>query len=291
MPVNKNALLRYRILDQLISSRYLTNEELFEELNFQLDELGQPPVSIDTLNGDINDLKIIFEAPICYKRRSYGGSSTGYYYADPDFRLFNVYLNKEELEVLTFANNLLDLQNHIPVIREAQKILKKIYFTVSNEKMNDELIGESEIIQISGEEWIEQILDSILHKTPISIVYSETSERKNNKDIISPYKIFKKGIVWFLIGKSMISESLIRIPLRDLKVYEKKIGVSFQEPNPDEIAQILKKDLEQKMVTKHSKKVNSRPPLKSPQMVKLSEKNRPQENSNSNNRPEDMTLL
>ncbi len=99
MPVNKNALFRYRVLDSLFRHRRgYTIDQLVDIVSEKLNEaFGLGPVSKRTIYYDMNIMKSLpprgFNAPI----RSYRGY---YRYADPHFSIFPARLSYDEVNVL-----------------------------------------------------------------------------------------------------------------------------------------------------------------------------------------------
>jgi len=106
MPVNKNALFRYRVLDKLFRHRRgYTMDELVELVSEHLaEEFGIASVSRRTLYYDINVMKSLpprgFNAPVINRNGRYK-------YADPEFTIFPVYLTREDVESLMMLYNAL----------------------------------------------------------------------------------------------------------------------------------------------------------------------------------------
>ena len=79
MPANKNALLRYKVLDDCLKrrGRYWSLEDLMEKVGAALCEDGGPAsVSKRTIQEDIKNLRLNYNAPIDTE------PNRGYYYSD-----------------------------------------------------------------------------------------------------------------------------------------------------------------------------------------------------------------
>ena len=87
MPTNKNALLRYQILDRCFSSKV---RYCLEELKDVLEEKLGYSVSKRTIRYDIENMR----------NSPYDGKKCYYHYSDPEFSIFNVGLTNEELDKL-----------------------------------------------------------------------------------------------------------------------------------------------------------------------------------------------
>lgn len=63
MPSNKNAVVRYKILDELLSNkhRYYTRKELHEICNKKLVEKGYPEVTKRTIELDLHNIEAEFD--------------------------------------------------------------------------------------------------------------------------------------------------------------------------------------------------------------------------------------
>ena len=99
MPVNKNANLRYRILDECLGNRtrHYTNDELLEALNDKIAEHGFSPIGRTQYYKDLNFMKS--EAGWSIELETYRyGKKVRLRYADPDFSIKNSPLNNNEKE-------------------------------------------------------------------------------------------------------------------------------------------------------------------------------------------------
>ena len=95
MPINKNALLRYQILDRCFSDRHRRYEieDLVDKVNDALLDMYGKTVSLRQIRADITYMRdrVSYNAPIvaCY-----------YTYEDPDFTIFSNELSVEEVKNL-----------------------------------------------------------------------------------------------------------------------------------------------------------------------------------------------
>lgn len=96
MPVNKNALARYIIIDKCIrdnTNRYPSRDYLKRKV---AEKIGGD-ISDSTIDKDIKALKEEQQAPIKFDR-----SRNGYYYADSNYSFRNT-INDEDLWIMEFA--------------------------------------------------------------------------------------------------------------------------------------------------------------------------------------------
>ena len=92
MPTNKNAQLRYKILDRCFSNfkHKYTIDELVDEVNESLSDLTGQIISLRQIRDDIKYMRdrVSYDAPI--KAYPFGSGRQCYYrYEDPNFTIFD----------------------------------------------------------------------------------------------------------------------------------------------------------------------------------------------------------
>ena len=104
MPVNKNALIRYKTIDRCLRNRYRrwTLEDLVEACSDALYEMEgiTRGVSVRTIQGDIQIMrsdKLGYEAPIEVYDNKY------YRYEDPDYSITDSPINEDTCELVLKA--------------------------------------------------------------------------------------------------------------------------------------------------------------------------------------------
>ena len=102
MPTNKNAQLRYQVLDRCFSDfhRKYEIEDLLDKVNEALYDLYGTEVSIRQIRDDIKYMRdrVTYNAPI--KAYQYDGKKCYYRYEDRSFTIFNNELSTEEVATL-----------------------------------------------------------------------------------------------------------------------------------------------------------------------------------------------
>ena len=97
MSANKNAQLRYRILDRCLKdfSRMYGIDDLTDAVNESFLDLYGTAISTRTIRKDLTDLqdRMSFNAPIKMYRNT--DNSCYYRYTDPDFELFSDNIDDE----------------------------------------------------------------------------------------------------------------------------------------------------------------------------------------------------
>src|SRR5690606_15976144 len=105
MPVNKYALLRYRIIDKCLRNKlkhYPSKEFLRQACEETLYNSSFERISISTIDKDLyamrNDETLGFMAPIAYSK-----VHDGYFYKDENFTIDTIPLNEDDVDAIRFA--------------------------------------------------------------------------------------------------------------------------------------------------------------------------------------------
>lgn len=199
MPLNKNALLRYKILDRCFSSgrNDYTVEKLLDTINSTLYEQGLLGISVRQLREDIKTMRdsTMYDAPIV--ARQYDGKKCYYTYSDAGYSIFKTGISDEEFSTLRATIEMLgryrsgnswieelitSLECRFDVVPKSEKI---VYF-----EDNKELTGIGFLGDI--------IKHAIAHEA-IDVVYR--SYRGHEEEyIFCPYCIKQFNGRWFMLG-------------------------------------------------------------------------------------------
>ena len=109
MPTNKNALIRYKYLDSLLSDRhhYYTMADLASKVNAMLEEDGFKCVTRRCIETDIEDLQ---DAPFRADIETFKmDGKTIYRYKRSSFSIFREELSHEEVSLLREVRNTIGL--------------------------------------------------------------------------------------------------------------------------------------------------------------------------------------
>jgi len=127
MPVNKNALLRYKIIDRILRNRYRrwTIEDLVDAVSDALYDMEgiQKGVSLRTVQADIQMMrsdKLGYNAPIeVYDQKFYR-------YADPDYSITELPLTADDFKLITKAVKMLEKTEGKPELQQMGRVLARV---------------------------------------------------------------------------------------------------------------------------------------------------------------------
>lgn len=225
MPANKNAMTRYKILDELLSSRYhnYSLDDLTEEVSNRLADMYPDTNGVvrRTIEKDIFYLE--YEGPFLvdierYSVPSYSKEKQKTYmkqclrYAQPSFSIFKKNMTDDEKYLLSEALSLLGQFDGLPNLDALEglrlglgvrKSENKIISFTKNPLKNSNLLGE--------------LFTSISQRQVVAISYHKFSDPGNIQTVtLYPYLLKEYNRRWFLFGAAedggkMLSYSLDRI--------------------------------------------------------------------------------
>lgn len=218
MPINKNALLRYRIIDSCLTNpqrRFPKMEFIMQKMEEQLDS----PISESMFSKDIQNMKKVYNAPIKYDRQK-----DGYCYTEPDFSIKEFPLTHEEIEALDFSTALLHQLKGTKLFQQFENAINKVIEGYRISKIVGNL--ESEILQVEepvkteGKQWLEIILNAIMEKSVLSVTYqSYQGDAKVHE--LSAYLLKEYRNRWYVIGYSDKAENIRVFALDRIKDIQK----------------------------------------------------------------------
>ena len=194
MPVTKNAYLRFRIIDALLSSggSYSKNEILLK-IREELDR----EISPFTFDKDLQLLRNHLHAPI-----EYDAVTKGYYYSNKKFRLFQSELNQEETSALEFASEALNTLSNVELVQEAQSVLTGMYGKIHNQERRPgkQIIFRPASAPVKGVEWLNEIYKAIEEERAITIKYYKIRTDEIKSHTLSPYILRQYNDLWYVIA-------------------------------------------------------------------------------------------
>lgn len=204
MPVNRNALIRYRTIDGCLQNRYKkwTLDDLMEACGDALYEYQgiDTGVSRRTVQADIEMMrsnKLGYEAPIVVIDKKY------YTYSDKNYSITNSSLNQQDMQVLSEVSGLLKQFkgfNHFADLNEmVSKLEDKIYTQKNN---STPVIDFEKNDNLKGLEWIEVIRKAIVAKNTMCVTYRSFKAREANTFCFSGYLLKEYRNRWFVLGQS-----------------------------------------------------------------------------------------
>lgn len=206
MPTNKNAQLRYQILDRCFSDfhRKYEIEDLLDKVNDALMDLYGTEVSIRQIRDDIKYMRdrVTYNAPI--KAYQYDGKKCYYRYEDEGFSIFNNELSVEEVTKLRSTIEMLSRYRGIPANAWLEEVISSLEYRFGVKSNNENIISFEQNDNLKGLEFLPAIIDATVNHQPFEIEYL-SFKGKESISIIHPYHIKQFNNRWFLFGMEEIN--------------------------------------------------------------------------------------
>lgn len=219
MPVNRNALIRFRTIDQCLRNRYRkwTLEDLIEACSEALYEYEgiDKGVSKRTLQLDIQLMrsdKLGYNAPIIVTENKY------YTYENPEYSITNNPLTDNDLNKLNEVVDILRQFKGFSHFQEMTGMIQRLEDKVRSAKSKQKSIVLLETNEnLRGISYLDDIYQAIHKKQVLELSYQSFKARTPNTINLHPYLLKEFRNRWFVLGKKSASEPLINLALDRIK--------------------------------------------------------------------------
>lgn len=215
MPANRNALVRYKTIDNCLQrrNRKWTLEDLMDACSEALYEYEgiDKGVSKRTTQADIQVMrsdKLGYNAPIVVVDKKY------YTYEDSTYSITNIPLSQQDLGLLSESVNLLKQFKGFSHFRELESMVQKLEDHVYAQQTSSRPVIDFEKNEnLKGLEFLDQLYQYIIKRQAIKITYQSFKARSANTFNFHPYLLKEFRNRWFLIGKKKASEDFYNLAL------------------------------------------------------------------------------
>lgn len=201
MPTNKNAQLRYQILDRCFSdfSRKYEIQDLLDKVNDALYDLYGTEVSLRQIREDIKYMRdrVTYDAPI--KAYQYDGKKCYYRYEDRNFSIFNNELSAEEVTMLRSTIDMLSRFRDGSKNAWLEEVISNLEYRFGVKGSSENIVSFEQNERLKGLEFLDELINSAIHHQPIRVLYRSYYGKEHNT-IVHPYHIKQFNNRWFLFG-------------------------------------------------------------------------------------------
>ena len=215
MATNKNALIRYQVLDKCFSNyrKCYYIEDLIEACNDALSDYNGNTSGVQRrqIFDDINFMKdpLGYDAPIVSVK---DGKRVYYRYSDKEYSINKQPLNPTEAQALTDTIAMLGRFKGLPNFEWMEEVTGKLETTFNLSNTSDNIVGFDQNIDLKGLKLFTPLFEYIVAKKSIRVKYSPFN--KDTTDItMSPYYLKQYNNRWFLFGKCKGYENITNIAL------------------------------------------------------------------------------
>jgi len=235
MPANKNALIRYKTIDNCLRNRYRTwtLEDLVDACSDALYDLEgiRKGVSVRTVQGDIQMMrsdKLGYNAPIEVYDHKY------YRYADEDYSITDMPLSQNDYDVMQEAIDMLRQLEDFDQFSEMSDVISRLQDKLAitrNERKP--IIHFDSVPNLKGLSLLNPLYNYIAKKQTLRIMYQSFNSREPQEYILCPYLLKEFRNRWFVFGSKATDLLLYNLPL-DRIVSMEPVDIPYREnPNFD----------------------------------------------------------
>jgi len=225
MPVNRNALIRYKTIDTCLRNKYRqwTLEDLIDACSNALYEYEgiDKGISKRTVQMDIQMMrseKLGYNAPIVVYDNKY------YKYEDEDYSITNTPLSEQDLKTMSEAVEVLRQFKGFSYFSGMGDIVSRLEDHVTSAKQKTiPVIDFEKNESLKGLDYLDTIYHTIVNKQVLNIKYRSFKARSANSFIFYPYLLKEYRNRWFVFGRrkgNLINLALDRI--HNIEIAEKE---------------------------------------------------------------------
>ena len=237
MPVNRNALIRYRTIDKCLQNRRRrwTLEDLICACNDALYEYEgvETDISIRTIRLDLKAMRsdsLGYNAPIIVTEKKF------YSYETDDYSISNSPLTSKDLNILQEVSHLLRQFKGFSHFNEVSEMINKLEDKIYSEQYHQAPVIDFEKNELlTGIEWLDLLYKAIVEKKVLLLTYQSFKARAANDFLFYPYLLKEYRNRWFVLGmkkqgKEIITFALDRI--QNITIAEDEIFTINKTFNP-----------------------------------------------------------
>ena len=225
MPVNRNALIRYKTIDTCLRNKYRqwTLEDLIDACSGALYEYEgiDKGISKRTVQMDIQMMrseKLGYNAPIVVYDNKY------YKYEDEDYSITNTPLSEQDLRTMSEAVEVLRQFKGFSYFSGMGDIVSRLEDHVTSAKQKSiPVIDFEKNESLKGLDYLDTIYHTIVNKQVLNMKYRSFKARSANTFLFYPYLLKEYRNRWFVFGcrkGNLINLALDRI--HNIEIAEKE---------------------------------------------------------------------
>ncbi|MBO6586788.1 MAG: WYL domain-containing protein [Gracilimonas sp.] len=203
MSVNKNALLRYQVLDRCFRNpgRKFFWQDLLAEINEALEEYNGPESKIKRrqLFDDIKFMESDQGWSIPLERHK-DGRKVYYRYSDKDFSISNQPLNEDEKNQIDAAISVLSRFAGAPQFEWVQEMIPVLQDRLGLKQSSREVISIESNIDLKGIEYLGTLYDAIVNELVLKVEYQNFKSDDSFELTFHPHFLKQYNNRWFAFG-------------------------------------------------------------------------------------------
>lgn len=203
MSINKNALLRYQVLDRCFSNtgRNFYWQDLLNEINKALEEYNgkESEIKRRQLYDDIKFMESDQGWSIPLERHK-DGRKVYYRYAEKNFSISNQPLNEDEKNQIDSAISVLSRFSGAPQFEWVQELIPVIQDRLGLKQQSKEVIGLESNIDLIGLEHLRNLYYAIVNELVLKVEYKDFKSEESFELTFHPHFLKQYNSRWFVFG-------------------------------------------------------------------------------------------
>ena len=203
MPINKNAYIRYQVLDRCFSNigRKFYWQDLLEKINETLIDVngGEKGIGRTQLFKDISFMESEAGFSILLERER-DGKKIFYRYKDKNFSIKNSPLSTVESDNIKSALSILSRFKGLPQFEWVNELIPILNDKLGFTNESKQVIYFDTNIDYEGISYIEPIFNAISNNRVLEIEYQDFKNPLSYKIILHPYVLKQYNNRWFVLG-------------------------------------------------------------------------------------------
>jgi predicted DNA-binding transcriptional regulator YafY len=203
MPLNKDALTRYRLIDERIRNTMRGRPSLDELIGYVQDKM-EKSISRRTILLDLKHMResaeLNYFAPIAFDRQK-----KGYYYEEEGYSIHNIPVTEYELQGLEIAVGILKQFHNLPIIQQFEDAVLRIADSVRVRGKASEHPGILHLDappSYKGLEWIPEIAEAIQQRSVLRIRYQSFERGEPREYRVEPYHLREYNNRFYLVARN-----------------------------------------------------------------------------------------
>ncbi len=232
MATNKNALIRYKVLDTCFrnSGRRYFIDDLLEACDKVLSE-------IDLLSNGISRRQLFEDISFMESEEGWSieltkereGKKVFYRYTNPSFSINNMPLNEVEINQLKSAIDILSQFKGMPQFEWIHELVPKLKQGLAPDDVSNTIIEFDNNEYLKGIEFLGQLHNAIFYKQVLSISYKPFEEDNPYDLILHPYFLKQYNNRWFLFGYNSENQKFDWNLALDRMIAVKELNIEYKK--------------------------------------------------------------
>lgn len=235
MPVNRNALIRYKTIDKCLQNKYRkwTLDDLIEACSEALYEYEgiDAGVSKRTVQADIQVMrsdKLGYNAPIVVDQKKF------YRYEEEDYSITNIPLTDQDLSTLSEAVEFMKQFQGFSHFKELDGMVQKLEDHIYSQRTHSPSVIDIEKNEdLKGLEHLSRLYQAIVKQEQLLIRYQSFKARKPADIDVSAYLLKEYRNRWFLVCKAIGRKGILFLALDRMESVERSPSLFHEDPDFD----------------------------------------------------------